>query len=184
MPTHLGFLRAVNVGKRQYKSADLRAALEGAGYGNVETYIQTGNIRIDSPLRSRAKIEAELEALFLADRGFEVVTVVLSPTELVAIARDADQLAAQHRPGYGHYVSLLKSVPSAAAVQQAEALSTAGERIVVRDRAVHLLYDVPFAEAKISGAQVEKVLGPATNRNAKVIRALAEKWGKEPPRRT
>ena len=47
----------------------------------------------------------------------------------------------------------------------------------MRGRAAHLLYDIPYGEAKNSTAQVEKLLGPATNRNAKVIRALAEKWG-------
>jgi hypothetical protein len=42
---------------------------------------------------------------------------------------------------------------------------------------VHLLYDIPYHRARNSNAQVEKLLGPATNRNAKVIRAIAEKWG-------
>src|SRR5690349_1977284 len=101
MPTHIGFLRAVNIGKRQYKTADLRAALEGAGYRDVETHIQTGNIKVTSPVRSRAKIEDELESLFLADRGFEVVTMVLSPAELTEILAEADELAAIHEPKYG-----------------------------------------------------------------------------------
>lgn len=177
MPTHIGFLRAVNIGKRQYKTADLRAALEGAGYGNVETYIQTGNIRIDSTIRSRARIEAELEALFLADRGFDVATIVLSPAELVQVARDADELAEAHSPGYASYVSLLKTEPTAAGKATIEGLSGDGELLVVRGRAVHLLYDIPYHEAKNSNAQIEKAIGVATNRNAKVIRTLAEKWG-------
>src|SRR5437879_726303 len=109
MPTHLGFLRAVNIGKRQFKTADLKAVLSGAGYGDVATYIQTGNIRITSPVRSRAKIEAELEALFLADRGFEVPTIVFSPAELRQVAADADDLARQIGFEYGQYVSLLKA---------------------------------------------------------------------------
>jgi hypothetical protein len=74
-------------------------------------------------------------------------------------------------------VSVLKNEPAAAAAKAVEALSGNGETLVVRDRAVHLLYDVPYHEAKNSNAQVEKLLGPATNRNAKVVRALAEKWG-------
>jgi uncharacterized protein (DUF1697 family) len=177
MPTHIGFLRAVNIGKRQFKTADLRAALERAGYADVETYIQTGNIKITTPLRSRAKVEQELEALFLSDRGFDVVTMVFSPSELRQLAADADELAARHGFEYGHYLSLLKTKPSASAARALEALSGNGETLVVRDRAVHLLYDIPYGEAKNSNAQVEKLLGPATNRNAKVIRALAEKWG-------
>ena len=177
MPTHIGFLRAVNIGKRQYKTADLRAALEGAGYADVETYIQTGNVKITSPLRSRAKVEAELEALFLADRGFEVVTMVFTPTELSALASTADEIEKKHRYEHGHYLSLLKKSPTASAAKSVEALSGNGETLLVRDRAVHLLYDIPYGEAKNSNAQVEKLLGPATNRNVKVIRALAEKWG-------
>lgn len=177
MPTHIGFLRAVNIGKRQYKTADLRAALVGAGYTDVETYIQTGNIRISTPLRSRTKVEAELEALFLADRGFDVVTVVVSPAELTALAADAEEVEARHSFEYGHYVSLLKRAATTTAKESLEALSGNGETLVVRDRAVHLLYDVPYHEAKNSNAQVEKLLGPATNRNVKVVHALAEKWG-------
>jgi hypothetical protein len=42
---------------------------------------------------------------------------------------------------------------------------------------VHLLYDKPYHEAKVSNAAVEKAVGAATNRNAKVIRALGTKWG-------
>src|SRR3954454_6899875 len=177
MPTHIGFLRAVNIGKRQYKTADLRKALEGAGYGDVETHIQTGNIKITSPLRSRAKVEAALEELFLADRGFEVITMVLSPVELTRLAEDVEEIAGRHGFEYGHYVSLLKHEPDRDAAASLEQRSGNGETLIVRGRAVHLLYDIPYHEAKNSNAQVEKALGPATNRNAKVIRVLAEKWG-------
>ncbi|MFL6155207.1 MAG: DUF1697 domain-containing protein [Marmoricola sp.] len=177
MPTHIGFLRAVNIGKRPFKSADLRAALTEAGYGDVDTYIQTGNIRITSPLRSRAKIEAELEAVYLADRGFEVPTVVLSPAELTQVAADADDIAAGITFSDGHYVSLLKEAPSAAGRATVEGRTGNGEYFVVRHRAVHMMYDVAYQEAKQSNAQIEKVLGVATNRNVKVVRELAERWG-------
>jgi uncharacterized protein (DUF1697 family) len=176
MPTHIGFLRAVNIGKRQYKTADLRAALEGAGHTDVETYIQTGNIKLVSPLRSSAKVEAELEALFLADRGFEVVTMVFSPAQLAQMAADVDALEKEHGFEYGQYVTVLKNEPSAAVRAEVEALSGDDERLVVRGRAVHMLYDVPYGTSK-TATRLEKIAGPGTNRNAKVIRAIAEKWG-------
>ena len=176
MPTHIGFLRAVNIGKRQYKTADLKKALEGAGYGDVETYIQTGNIKVTSPLRSPAKVEAELEKLFLADRGFEVVTMVFTPKQVTQMATDLDALASEHGFEYGQYVTVLKNEPSAAVRKEIEALSGPDERLVVRGRAVHMLYDVAYGTSK-TATRLEKIAGPATNRNAKVIRALAEKWG-------
>jgi uncharacterized protein (DUF1697 family) len=176
MPTHIGFLRAVNIGKRQYKTADLRSALVGAGYDDVETHIQTGNIKVSTPLRSGAKVEAELEALFLADRGFEVVTMVFSPRELTRIVGEAEQLAAARPPQYGQYLTFLKSEPTTAAAAAVEELSGAGETFVVRGRVVHLLYDVPYGTSS-SASLIERKAGPATNRNLKVIRALVEKWG-------
>lgn len=177
MPVHLGFLRAVNVGKRKYPMAELRAALTTAGFEDVETHIQTGNVRVRTPMRSAVKVAAELERVFEADRGFAVPTIVLSPAELVGIAADADELSAAHRPGFGHYVSLLRTAPMPEDVELVEGTSKPGERLVVRGRAVHLLYDVPYHQATLSNAFVEKVLGVATNRNATVIRALREKWG-------
>ncbi|HET7684721.1 MAG TPA: DUF1697 domain-containing protein [Marmoricola sp.] len=177
MPVHLGFLRAVNVGQRKYPMAELRAALAAAGFEDVETHIQTGNVRVRTPMRSPARVAAELEAVFEADRGFAVPTVVLGPAELRAVAQDVAELGAQHQPAFGHYVSLLKEAPNEEAAAALEAASTPGERIVVRGRAVHLLYDVPYHEAKLSNAFVERTAGVATNRNAKVIRALDDKWG-------
>ena len=175
MPTHIGFLRAVNIGKRQYKTADLRAALTTAGYGDVDTYIQTGNIRVTSPVRSRAKLEAELEGVFLADRGFEVPTMVFSPAELRALVEEAEGVPDQP-PAYAHYVSLLKEPATSAAAEAAAALSLPGETVVVLGRAVHLLYDVPYGQAKLSNAKLEKTVGPATNRSLKVLREIVDRW--------
>jgi hypothetical protein len=59
-----------------------------------------------------------------------------------------------------------------------EEASTATEVARVGGRAVHLLYSGGSygADAGLTNAQVEKILGTATNRNLTVIRALAEKW--------
>jgi uncharacterized protein (DUF1697 family) len=177
VPTWIAFQRAVNVGARKYPMAELRQVLHDAGYAEVETHIQTGNIRLTSPLRSRAKLEKELEALFEADRGFEVATIVFTPAELVELAEDADKVAADGPPEFGHYVELLRAAPSAADREVIEGRELPGQRAVVRGRAVHLLYDIPYHEAKGPNAAVRKALGVSTNRNVKVVRALAEKWG-------
>ena len=177
MSTWIVFLRAVNVGGRRYPMAELRAALAKAGYGDVETSIQTGNVRLTSPARSRAKLVGALEELFEADRGFSVATVALTPAELTQVAADATLLGEASPAAYGQYVSLVKGTPSAPEAKRVEELSRNGERIFLRGRAVHFLLDIPYGTAKVSNAAIEKILGPATNRNLKVITALAEKWG-------
>lgn len=175
MPTYIAFLRAINVGKRMFAKAAIVRACEDAGCTDVETYINTGNVRVTTTLRSRAQVEAALEKAFRAEAGFEVPTIVFTPQELGAIAADTDELATGH--GGLLYVSLLKDAPTAAAVKKLDGAGKDGERAEVRGRAAHLLLGKDYHSAKLSNAVVEKHLGIATNRNVKVIRILAEKWG-------
>ena len=174
MATYIAFLRAINLGaKRKFPKDSIKAAVEAAGGTDVETYINTGNVRFRTTMRSRAKIEAALEKTFLEDRGFEVPTIVFTPKELRAIADEA----ASFGHGGRHYVSLLKDAPSAAAVKAIEESGTADEVARVGGRAVHLLLGANYHEARLTNAAVEKQLGVATNRNLTVIKELAARWG-------
>ncbi len=176
MSTYIAFLRAINLGAtRKFPKDAIRAAVEAAGFTDVETYINTGNVRFDSTMRSRARIETLLEAAFLEDRGFEVPTIVFTPQELSAIDADAEKFADGHEGR--HYVSLLKEEPSAEAVELVHAAGTAAEVARVGGRAVHLLLGAEYHTATLTNAVVEKHLGVATNRNLTVIRALSQKWG-------
>jgi uncharacterized protein (DUF1697 family) len=175
MPTYIAFLRAINVGKRMFAKAAIVQACEDAGCTDVETYINTGNVRVTTPLRSRAKVEGALEKAFRSAAGFDVPTIVFTPKELGRIAADADDLAEGHS-GL-RYVSLLKDAPTAAAAKKLDGAGKEGERAEVRGRAAHLLLGDDYHSAKLDNVLVEKHLGVATNRNVKVLRTLAEKWG-------
>ena len=175
MPTYIGFLRAINVGKRQFRKAAIVHACERAGCTEVETYINSGNVRVTTSLRSRREVEAALEGAFEAEAGFSVPTIVLTPAELTAVAAYAVEIGRGH--GGRQYVSLLKETPPAAAVKTLDGLGQDGERAVVDGRAVHLLLGDSYHEATLDNALVEKHLGVATNRNLRVITTLAEKWG-------
>ena len=179
MPTYIAFLRAINLGatRKFPKDAIVRAA-EGAGFTDVATHINTGNVRVSTSLRSRAKVEATLEAAFEADRRFPVPTIAFTPQEVRDVVADADELA-RTMPDLGvHYVSLLKDPAPADVRRAAEEASTEVERLVVRGRAAHLLMaqESDYRTARLSNAYVEKRMGVATNRNVRVLRAVVEKW--------
>ena len=176
--TYIGFLRAINLGaNRKFPKASIIKAVEAAGFTEVATYINTGNVRFDTTLRSRAKIEAALEEAFEAEAGFKVPTIVFTQKELREIAEHAAGLSQALGHGGRHYVSLCKDAPTAAAIKKLEDSITTDEVAKVGGRAVHLLLGDNYHEATLTNAQVEKHLGVATNRNLTVIRALAEKWG-------
>jgi len=86
---YIALLRGINVGGRnKVPMADLRAALEGAGYDAVTTYIQSGNVcfATDAPAAAlEADIEADLERRF----GYPIVVVVRSHRQLRAVVTKA-----------------------------------------------------------------------------------------------
>jgi uncharacterized protein (DUF1697 family) len=177
MPSYVAFLRAINLGAtRKFPKAAIVEAVEAAGGTAVETYINTGNVRFDSALRARAKVEAALEEAFAADRGFEVPTIAFTLQELATIVADAEELTRGRGDLGRHYVSLLKDTPTAATVRAAEALSTEAEQLVVRGRAAHLLLGESYHQARISNTTVERQLGIATNRRDTVLKAMATRW--------
>ncbi len=181
MADYVAFLRAINLGKnRKFPMAELRSCLAGAGFDDVDTYIQTGNVRLRSSARSPVRLAERLEQLFEADRGFSVPTVVLTVPELRAVYDDATGLEAPvdgPADGLRRYVTLLKAPPEPAAVAEIESLAYDDEAARVRGRAVHVWVRQGYQNARISNARIEKLCGAATTRDLKVITTLAQRWG-------
>ena len=97
MPTYVAFLRAINLGpNRKFAKAAIVEAVEECGFTDVETYINTGNVRFTASMRSRAKVEQALEKAFRKHAGFEVPTIVFTTAELRQIAADASEIAQEH----------------------------------------------------------------------------------------
>jgi uncharacterized protein (DUF1697 family) len=171
------FLRAVNVGKRQLRMAEARKALQDSGFADVESYIQTGNFLISTPLRSAAKVEAAVSTCLGAHAGFDIVTMARTPAELTALVKAVDGIP-EVFDSPRRYVSFLASAPTAAAKAALEAWDAGDERAVVLGKDVLLEMGVSFAEAKLGNALLEKLAGvDATARNMTVVRTLAENWG-------
>jgi uncharacterized protein (DUF1697 family) len=178
MPSYVAFLRAVNVGKRQVRMADLRDWLVEDGFDDVETYIQTGNLRVASPTRSPAKIESRLEEL-IADRcGFDVPCIVLTPSELTAVYADAQALTPPFadEPDQRRFAVFFKQPVEADVVAAMADYDPPTERIWAIGRVAHVWITGNFHEAKVFTA-FKKALAEGTNRNLDVVATLAGKWG-------
>lgn len=181
MPTYIALLRAVNVGGRIYKMADLREHLAASGLEDVETYIQTGNVRFRSSMRSAAKVEQHVEAVLNEHSSFEVPSVIFTPAELRQVYVDAQGIAPPpfgQGDGQRRYVTFYKvgAAPTGEVAEQIAAWDEPGEAAVVIGRATHIWLNRPTQEAKFFGA-FKKALAPGTNRDLKVVTALSERWG-------
>lgn len=177
MPTYIAFLRAVNVGGRNFKMADLRVVLEESGLQDVETYIQTGNVRFTTPMRSRDKVEKYVEEALAAGCGFDVPAIVLTQKELKRVYDDAVGLPSPLPGDPRRYVTFLKTDPPHDGVEEIDAWNVEGERAKVVGRAAHMWLTKPSHEAKLSNARFERSLGVGTTRDLKVVTTMAERWG-------
>ncbi len=176
------FLRAINLGaRRQFRKDDIVRVTQAAGFTDVATHINTGNVRVGTRLRSRERVESTLEAAYLADRGFEVPSLAFTPDELRDVVAHGETLLAAEQERRGPawagkaYVSLLREEPDASAAAALEACSTEAETAVVRGRAAYLMME-RYGEARLTNVAVERHAGVATSRGLAVLAAVVGKW--------
>ena len=86
---YVALLRGINVGgKNLVPMADLRAAMEHAGFDAVTTYIQSGNVLFESAAPARS-LEGAVEQV-LEDRfGYPILVVVRSHAQLARVVGQA-----------------------------------------------------------------------------------------------
>ncbi len=84
MALWFAFLRGINLGKRQMKMADLKTALEAAGFGAVKTVLASGNVRFEAD-GDEPSLNSRLGAVITDAAGFPVEVVLRSEAEIRAM---------------------------------------------------------------------------------------------------
>jgi uncharacterized protein (DUF1697 family) len=173
MTVRIGFLRAVNLGKRKVEMARLKAVAEGLGHGDVWTYINSGNVVFDAS-GSRANLERAMEKALEAEFGFECTTFVRTAAELEkTLAATPFEVGA----GDTHFVTFLKKAPPAVDAKALEGLSNDVDTLVVQGADVHWLMHGTSIQSKLVGRDWARILGPlsSTSRNVTMLRRLSDK---------
>lgn len=167
----VALLRAVNLGARnKVPMAELRTLLSAAGYGDVRTYIASGNVLLDGP-RKRSTVAAELERLIADAFGVDTTAVMRTPKELAAVVADhpfGSDISRSH-------VVFLAGRPSAAAARRLTAADHSPDRAVLSGANVYVQYPAGVQGSRLSASRIERLLGvAATHRNWRTVAALAE----------
>ncbi len=176
MPQYIAFLRAINVGGRTVKMTKLREIFESLGLTDVETFIASGNVIFKSRSTNADVLEKKIEQQLEKVLGFEVATLIRSPTELAAIV-DFQPFPGADTPGSSLYVGLLKSAPDAETRNKVRALGTSNDEFLVEGRELYWLCRTRMMESIASGVLLEKTTKVrATFRNVTTLRKLADKY--------
>ena len=86
---HAAFFRGINVGKaKRVAMADLKKVMEGLGYTNVKTLLNSGNVVFDVSPRSSKDHGGRIRKAVGSELGVDCRVVVLSSDELEEIVAD------------------------------------------------------------------------------------------------
>jgi uncharacterized protein (DUF1697 family) len=170
----VALLRGINLGRnKRIAMADLRAAYEAAGCGEVRTYIVSGNVVFtsDTGVRRRAVLAKRLEAAVEDTCGVAAWVALRTAAEIAAVV-DAHPFGGDTS---STYVTFLQAKPSAAAVRRLEALDVEPDLVAVVGTEVYVRYPNGLANGRLTGALLDKTLGmQGTNRNWRTVTRLAE----------
>jgi uncharacterized protein (DUF1697 family) len=177
MARHVVLLRGINIGPRnRVPMPALREALEKAGFTEVQTYLQSGNVVVESranPETVRGKVEQLIEDRF----GLEIAVVVRTRAELAAVVRRNPHAKVATNPK-AYQVTFLEQKLPAKIVRELEQAAADDERVVVSGREVYAWHPQTIARSKLWSKLAGKSLGvTATSRNWTTVEALLELTG-------
>jgi len=83
---YVALLRGINVGRaKRVAMADLRQLVEGLGFGDVATLLNSGNVVFTGPRGGTSRIASRIESALAKRTGIESRTIVLTERELATV---------------------------------------------------------------------------------------------------
>lgn len=170
-------LRGVNIGpNKRIAMPELRAVLTEAGFKDVRTYVQSGNVVLTSSV-SANKLGAQSEKLIAERFGFDVDVIVRTADELAeVVARNPLADVADNPKRY--QVSFLDGEPNPEAVAKIADAAAPTERLVSVGRELYAWHPDGVGRSKMWTKLAGPTLGVrATARNWTTVTTLLEMAG-------
>lgn len=178
MPTYVGLLRAVNLGSHQQVSmAALREAMTTAGFDDVRTYVQSGNMVFTSSKRSAASVRTDVERVLAEDLGVPTPVIVRTAGELAAVIEKHPFGRMTDEPTK-YYVTFLDTAPTKKALSALAVPKGETGRYWVQGREIYQWMPTGRGQTKLTGSFFEKGLGViGTGRNWRTVTTLGSMTG-------
>ncbi|WDE03224.1 DUF1697 domain-containing protein [Thalassomonas viridans] len=167
MKTYITLLRGVNVGgKNLLPMKELKSQLAAAGFEQVKTYIQSGNI----VLLSNSNPEEEIATLIQTEFGFIPEIMVLDDDEFMRCASDNPYQEAEGKTVHFYFCKTQPQINT----EKLAGLISATESYQLVDKVFYLHAPDGIGRSKLV-ANIEACLGvPATGRNLNTVNKLID----------
>lgn len=160
MNTYIVLLKGINVGgHKKVPMAELRELLTKSGFKNVKTYIQSGNVLLQSSEKNIQKIEKTIKKSILNHFGFEVSVLVKTKQELERIFNGSPFSEDIKKASY---FFILHDAPEVELVKEASKKIYEGEEYHIIKNCIYYYSAKGFGKSKFNANFFERKLNTFT----------------------
>ena len=172
---YVALLRAINVGgTAKVAMAELRALCGELGWGDVRTYIQSGNVVFESG-ESADRLAAALEKGLKERFGVERPVIIRSAALWAKLAAANPMKAEAEREPNRVQLLVPKAAIARDAAEKLTERASQGERIEAAGGALWMYFPDGVGSSKLTPAAIDKAAGtPCTGRNWRTVQKLEE----------
>lgn len=174
MYTHLALLRGINVsGHKMINMVAFKKALEAVGFQNVVTYIQSGNVFVDTEEVSPGKVGFIIKQEIFKVFGHDVPVIVIGKEDLQACLDRNLFLNEAEIDLKKLYVSFISSELPDNMITQLNLNFIKPDEIQLDGKRIYLKYDISPAKTKLDNKWIEKSMNVvSTTRNWNTVKTL------------
>jgi uncharacterized protein (DUF1697 family) len=178
MATHLALLRGINVsGHNMMKMEALKTTLENIGFQNVTTYIQSGNVFVDSEEENLASVGFKIKQEIFKAFGHEVPVVVIGKTDLENCFKNNPFLKEKDLDTKKLYVAFVSTTLKSDSINDLKMSQVKPDEANIDESRIYIKYAVGAGKTRFDQKYIEKKLNViATVRNWNTVTQLLKMY--------
>ena len=174
MTTHLALLRGINVsGHNIIKMEALKTTLEAIGFQNVQTYIQSGNVFVDTDEENPSKVGFVIKQEIFKVFGHEVPIVVVNKDDLAVCFKINPFLKEKDVDTKKLYVAFVSTTLKSDNINDLKISQFKPDEASIDGNKIYIKYAVGAGKTRFDQKYIEKKLNvTATIRNWNTVTQL------------
>jgi len=174
MYTHLALLRGINVsGHNMIKMETLKNVLENKGFQNVRTYIQSGNVFVDSEEAHGASVGFTIKQEIFKQLGLDVPVVVVSKNDLEQCFLNNPYLKEKEVDEKKLYIAFVSKELQVSAINDLKISQFKPDEAAIDKSRIFIKYATGAGKTRLDQKYIEKKLSVvATIRNWNTVTKL------------
>lgn len=173
---HLALLRGINVsGHNMIKMDTLKTILENAGFQNVETYVQSGNVFVESEDENPHSVGFTIKQEIAKHLGFDVPVIVISKVDLEKCLTNNPFFKDKGADTKKLYVAFISKELNSSAINELKISQFKPDEAFIDGNRIYMKLEMGAGNTKLTQKYIEKKLTvTATSRNWNTVNKLME----------